>query len=191
MRSKYKIKLSFFAILLFLSLAITAPHYFPALLCSVSLHELGHVIAAKIRKIRLLEFKLGILGAAIFPKNQLFSYKDEIILCLGGPVANFITAGFCVGFGMSPASFFIQSSLALGILNMLPVHSFDGGRILSALLHMCVSERTAGLLCKIVSFTVLFSLWCISVYLLLRRSATLSLFIFSASVFVKLFINKS
>lgn len=190
MKTKYKIKVGFFAVIMLLTLIITSPEYFPALVCSVTVHELGHILAAKIKGIKLSKLKLGILGASLFPKDQLFSYGNEIFLCLGGPLMNFISVAVCIVLKLSSSSFFLMSSLALGTLNMLPIHGFDGGRILSAFLHMRLSFQRAEQIAKIVSFVFLFSLWCLSVYFLLRRTATLSLFVFSASVFAKIFISE-
>lgn len=187
---KIKYKVGFFAVLMLVTLIVTSPRYFPALICSVTIHELGHILAAKIKNIRLSELKLGILGASLFPKDQLFSYGDEIFLCLGGPLMNFVSVAVCIVLRVSPSSFFLMSSLALGTLNMLPIHGFDGGRILSAFLHMRLSPQNARRIAKVVSFVFLFSLWCVSVYFLLRRAATLSLFVFSVSVFVKIFISE-
>jgi hypothetical protein len=41
---------------------------------------------------------------------------------------------------------------------------------------------------SIISFIFIFTLWCISVYLLLKISASLSMFIFSVSIFCKIFL---
>ncbi len=189
MKTRSKIKIGFFAVLMLLTVALSAPRYFPALVLSVTIHELGHIFVARLRSIGVSEFKLGIFGAAIFPREQLFSYKDEIFLCLGGPAANLLSVAVCLLFKISPSSLFIMSSLALGALNMLPIKGFDGGRILSAFLNMHLSPKAAETVCRLISFIFLFSLWCISVYFLLRRAATLSLFVFSASVFIKIFVS--
>ena len=186
---KYRLKVGFLAVFMLLALALSSPHYFPALICSVTLHELGHIIVARLRGIRLSEMKLGIFGASITPCDQLFSYADEILLCLGGPVMNFLSVAICISTGIGKSTLFIMSSLALGILNMLPIKGFDGGRILYAFLLILISPRTARALSNVISFIFIFTLWCFSVYLLLRRAATLTLFVFSASVFAKMFIS--
>ena len=188
---KYKIKIGFFFVLMALAVLITSRQYFPALALSVTLHELGHIIAAKLRHIELTKFNLGILGATLFPKEQLFSYRDEIILCLGGPLVNFFSVIVCISFDIPKTSFFILSSLALGMLNMLPINDFDGGRIFSAFLHIHLSDHTAERVSRAVSFICLFSLWSISVYFIIRYGATLSLFVFSTSIFTKIFMSKS
>ena len=186
---KCRFKIGFFAIVLFFTVAFTSAEYFVGLLFSVAIHESGHIIAAKIRRIKLSEMRLDIFGALLYTQNQLFSYIDEIILCIGGPVANFISVGACWFMGDMKSTFFF-SSVALGMLNCLPVYGFDGGRILSSFLSMLLEEKIAVRICKAISFVVLMFIWWISVYFLLRIGATLNLFVFSMIMFVKIFIQK-
>jgi Zn-dependent protease len=135
------------------------------------------------------EMRLSILGASLCPSESLFSYVDEILLCAGGPAFNFASAALAVHLlGFHSDSLFVLSSIALGALNLLPVSGFDGGRISSALLNMMFSERIARTILHILSFSVLFVLWCFSLYLLLRSCASLSLFVFCLSVFAKIFL---
>lgn len=189
MKNKLKIRLSFFAVLLMLSLIVSAPHYFPVLLLTVTLHELGHFTMAKIRKIPIGNMRLGIFGASITPSGMLFSYTDEIMLCLGGPLFNFASAIIAVRlFGISPTSLFVSSSVALGTVNMLPVAELDGGRILSAILHRFFSPNTVQTVTGVISFTFIFALWCMSLYILIRAGASLSVFVFSVALFAKIFI---
>lgn len=192
MKVKLKIKFGFFAVLLLLVLAISSPDYFPALLCSAALHELGHIAMARACGIRLICLKLGIFGAALSPESSLYSYKKEIILCLGGPAFNFLTALTARNFFLAApnAEIFIASSLALGTLNLLPITDFDGGRAVNAVLCSVLSVDTAARLMRAVSFIFIFSLWCCSLYLLLRAGASLTLFVFSAALFSKIFILK-
>lgn len=197
MKQKLKIKIGFFSILLSLVLILTRPDYFPALFLAVSLHELGHIIGAKITNIPLRELKLGIFGAGLSPESSLISYKKEILLSLLGPITNFtciISARLLLSEKICQLAFFdnfLSSSLALGVLNLLPVESFDGGRILAALLSLRLSPKTVTSIMSAVSFIIIFMLWALSVYLLLRVSSSLSLFVFSAYLFSKFFIKDS
>ena len=193
MQKKLKIKIGFFSLLLFLILALTRPDYFPALFIAVSIHELGHLAGARLCRIPLKELKLGIFGAGLTPTDSLISYKKEIILCLFGPLANFFAIFICFIFKIKIASpvfyNFLLSSFALGTVNLLPIESFDGGRILSSLLFIFISQERARKIVSAISFIFIFSLWCISVYILLRTASSLSLFVFSSYLFAKIFIR--
>ena len=192
MKRRLKIKIGFLSVILFSVLAITRPLYFPAFSISVLIHELGHLIAARICGIPMRELRLGIFGAGLTPAKLLISYKKEIVLCLGGPLANFMSVFFLFtvfGENSNLLQGFIASSLSLGILNMLPIYSFDGGRICSAILSMLISPKAARAIMNVISFVLIFTLWALSVYLLLRVSSSLSLFIFSAYLFAKFFVS--
>ncbi len=189
MKSHMKFKIGFFALAFALCLFIFSPRYFLALITAITVHEAGHFAFARICKIQMHELRLGIFGATLTPSGSLFSYGDEILLCLGGPLFNLISVLLCVSvLHFSPSSFFVLSSFALGMLNLLPIEDLDGGRVLRALLLRIMPYGVARAVSKIISFIFIFSLWCISVYLLLRVGASLSLFVFSASLFAKIFV---
>ena len=190
MKNKCKIKIGFFAVIMLICLLAYSPDYFPALTCSVIIHEAGHVAMARLLGIRLYELRLGIFGAALSPQNLLYSYKDEIALCLGGPLFNFASAAFIgvVFTNTELFELFVASSLALGALNMLPIIGFDGGRILYALICATASVRTAEIISKLISFIFIFVIWSFSVYLLLRTGASVGAYVFSISLFAKIFL---
>ena len=187
-----KIKIGFFAVMLTLSLILSHSLFSLAALLAALLHEIGHILVARLCKIRLVECKIGIYGAGLFPECNLFSYQKEILLCAAGPLANFLTAtvGMII-FNCYPSDFlqwFIFSSFLLGVMNLLPIKDFDGGRILYSLLSVKVSIKAAEQTLRALSFCFIFLLWSFSVYLLLRASSSLSLFVFSISLFVRIFI---
>ena len=189
MRSK--IHVSCLCVFLLIILLYFSPESFLPLVLAVTIHELGHILAAKLCGIDLGELKLGILGAAIIPQNTLFSYKKELILCIGGPAANIFSA-----LAASPlknsAPFFNQFwiySISLAALNLMPIKTFDGGRIFSSLLLYKLPVKTAEKILNAISFIFIFTLWSISVYLLLKISSSISLFVFSLSIFSKIFIS--
>lgn len=188
---KNKIHISFLCIFLLIAILYFAPQRFPALILTVTIHELGHLCAAKLCKIKLRKLKLGILGAAIIPHNSLFSYKKELILSLGGPAVNIICALLTSPFANS--SYFLSSfylySVSLAILNLFPIKSFDGGRILYALLTSKLSPKTSEKILNTTSFILIFILWSISIYLLIKISSSISLYVFSISIFSKIFLT--
>jgi len=189
-----KLKIGFFAIMLALSFLLDPS---PLSLCSLLaalLHELGHIAMARICHIRLRECKVGIYGAGLIPDGSLYSYGQEILLCLAGPLTNLLTACLLLPIKINDTNEFLQgfffASLVLGLLNLLPIKGFDGGRVLHALLSLRLQPHTVSLITSACSFLCIFSLWSASVYLLLRAAASLSLFIFSLSLFSRIFLNE-
>lgn len=192
-----KVTVSFFAIMLIFSLAISGAYYALIPLSAAALHELGHILAAKARGVKLKSFDIGIFGARLTMSDEIYSYTDEIMICAAGPLVNLVLAGagiylcriYC--FYNELFDLFIASSLCLGIVNLLPIKSFDGGRILISALSVSLDADTADKILSFLSFLSLFVLWCISLYLLLRTSASLSLFVFSVSLFASIFVEKT
>lgn len=188
-----KIRLSISGILMVIALITTHSYISLAALLAAAIHELGHVLTAHFLNIPLQEMKLGIFGASLSLSDSFLSYKKEIILAAAGPLTNIacvLLSIFLFDIQNDFFELFISSSLFLGILNLLPILDFDGGRILLCLLSLKISPNAAHQILKISSFILIFTLWALSVYLLLKLSSSLSLFIFSISLFAKLFISK-
>ena len=152
---------------------------------AAALHEAGHIFAARRLGIGLRSISFDPLGARINTSDRLISYRKEALLALGGPLANILSLGFSVPLALlSGSKFFIVFSYAsagLALINLLPIDTFDGGRI-----FYCVTRSYKIL--RILSFFCLFSIFCVSLYLLLRTGGALSVFIFSTSLFVRLFV---
>lgn len=189
-----KIKISFFSVLMITSLLLTQKYYALLPLLVAFLHECGHLAAARIKHITIKSLDIGIFGARINLDGGVYSYSDEIWVCLGGPLVNLFCADAAAiivrlfDIHSDAMALFILSSVSLGIINLLPINSFDGGRILFGIIAkkkpLSFAEKTL----KISSFICLFFLWIISVYLLLKTSASISLFVFSLSLFATIFM---
>ena len=84
---------------------------------------------------------------------------------------------------MGAAGFFTLCSGLHCLANLLPINTFDGGRIVYCSIADLISERAAQRV--IMTFTMLSSLvlWIIALYLLLKVSSGLGVFVFAASVF--------
>jgi membrane-associated protease RseP (regulator of RpoE activity) len=196
---KIKIRSGLLLPLLILCLVISDRRIYTLLaLSTAALHELGHILTAKATRIHLESLSLDLLGARITTKAALCSYRDEIILCAAGPLTNFIFCALAIiirNIYILPASqlwefftFFAVSSAALGILNLLPIESFDGGRILYCIFAVLCGTATSEKILKFLSFVSCFLLWSFSVYLIMRAGTSLSLFAFSVSLFSRLFV---
>ena len=190
-----KIKVKCFAVMLFLSLVIYHSLFALCVLCAVIIHELGHIFAAKHLNINISECKIDIFGASLSPEFNNFSYKNEIVLCACGPLFNIFTSLAIMPFWLLTKQeyllYFILSSLTLALLNLLPIKGFDGGRICQSILCLISEPHLANRSITIISFVCILVLWLISVYLLLIARSNLSLFVFSISLFIKIFLNES
>ena len=163
-------------------------------LLAVGLHEAGHLTVALLCHVPMDGFRATSFEARIRLTGESVSYRKEACICLAGPFANVLTASLLYPVGgrilqTDPLSFFCTVSIALAILNLLPISDFDGGRILYCLISPLLDPNIASALCRICSFFSLFFLWSISVYVLLRTGGNFSLFFFSVSLFSKIIAN--
>jgi len=187
-----KIRFGFLSAFLLLILLFIKGQTAWGALCAALLHEFGHWIFGKSCGIGLKEFQINLLGARLMSDRKIYSYRAELILCVGGPIVNLTT--FCL---LSLCSLsnpllccFRDANLALGLWNLLPIQSLDGGRILENLLCLCLSPHVVSHILRCLSFLTLFSLWSLSVYFLMRFGISVSLFLFSLGVFFMLFLKE-
>lgn len=160
-----------------------------AALLGAGIHEAGHIVAAKLLKIPVRALRFHLLGAGLEPGGRLLSYGEEFLLCAAGPLCSLLCAA-------APAALWGKSlflrqfscvSLTLGLLNLLPVRGFDGGRMLEAALLPALGIRACGNIITASSLVLLFLLWAVAVYFLLRTGDGLSLWCFSMSLFSRFF----
>ena len=158
-------------------------------LAAAFLHECGHILAARALHIPLGSVRMDFLGARIDVRGRLLSYGEEWLLAAAGPLCSLLAAALGAGLWhvSDYARIFSCASLILGLLNLLPIRTFDGGRMAECLLLRCTSERIAERVMRTLSFLFLFLLWATAVYFLLRAGDGLSLLCFSMSLLFRFF----
>ena len=156
---------------------------------AAALHECGHLLAARCLGIPLRGIRVDLLGIRIDIGGRMLSYGEEWILCAAGPLTSLLLAALGAIFwrNVAFAVTFSCASLILGLLNLLPIRTFDGGRMLECFLHAALDDRISARIMSLCSFFFLFLLWACAVYFLLRAGDGLSLFCFSVSLFFRFF----
>ena len=175
---------------------------------AASIHEAGHLCAAKLLKIPIKEIRFGFSGIRICTDEVVTSYKSEAILALGGPLANLVCLSlsvafvliFKVGFGellmrtdnflsgnesgfLGALGFFTVSSFLHCTVNLLPINTFDGGRIAYCAVSAFVSERVGERILDISTALSALFIWMVALYLLLKVASGLGVFVFAACIF--------
>lgn len=183
---RWKIRLAPMTALLFLGLllfdrqAILIPTIFAALL-----HECGHLLAARLLGVPLRSLSLDFLGARLSVSGRLLSYGEEWLLAASGPLFSLVGAVLGALFWRS-SSFFVSfscASLLLGFLNLLPIRSFDGGRMLECFLLSVAGPEVSRRVLRATSFFCLSLCFAGGTYFLLRAGEGAAFFFFSASLF--------
>lgn len=129
-----------------------------ALFVCVTLHELGHAVAAsrfgvKVPRIMLLPIG-GMAEMESIPRRP----REEIIVALAGPAVNYVIIGVLMIFVRFPhglnwnyielsaagfGRYLVLVNIMMGVFNLLPAFPMDGGRVFRALLAMRFSYLRA------------------------------------------------
>ncbi|MBQ9131315.1 MAG: site-2 protease family protein [Clostridia bacterium] len=158
-------------------------------LLAALLHECGHLVAARLMRIPLGQMRVDLMGARLEVRGRMLTYGEEWLLSAAGPMISLLAAaaGALLWERWSAAKAFSCASLILGFLNLLPIRSFDGGRMLECTLSRFLSTRALRDVMRVLSFLFLCILWMVAVYFLLRAGSGLSLFCFSMSLLTRFF----
>ncbi len=153
-------------------------------------HEFGHIIVIYALGARVKEIEITIFGAEIRSSVMNLSTGGNIAVYSAGGIANLLSAYMVTLFFSSPAAdIFAACSVALALLNFLPIRSLDGGCILGELLDSRFPHRGDAVFSVISSVTLMF-LWIFSVFLLLNCGGNASLLLFCIYMFATLYFNK-
>ena len=154
---KVEITFLFVAFIAFI-LSLKAPSNVLITVLSSLIHEFGHLIMmlAIGNKPKIVRFELT--GINII-RNQEFgiSNKNEVIISLGGPIANAIIFVFCCillcFYNNDSIMTFACINLILMTFNLLPVKRLDGG---SALYYLLVQKFDISFSSKLLKVTSIF-----------------------------------
>lgn len=211
-----KIKVSMSATLIFLAAALTGRvDIFLIYGLSAIMHEMGHLLAARARGIKIQEIRIGVSGARICTEEQAGSYADEFILCMSGPLVNVLMLAFgaavlvyrnigeesiaraIIDFAdgkgqvrLGAFIFFMLCSLLHGGLNLLPIKTFDGGRMLYCISAMVFGQRTAERVLSVTTALCMLLIWSAALFLMIRFDAGLSIYTFAACLFLSTLRDK-
>ena len=152
-------------------------------------HECGHLLAARLLHIPIRGLRPDALGVRLEVSGGLLSYGDEWLLCAAGPIASLLCAAATAPLWSIGETFriFSSASLVLGLLNLLPISDFDGGRMLRSSCAYAFGITASRRILRLTSACCWFFLWAIAVYFLLLAGDGLSLFCFSVALLWRFF----
>jgi Zn-dependent protease len=141
------------------------------------IHELGHVWAAKMRNLPVsAPLFIPFLGALIMMKRNPRDAETEAFVAIGGPVVGSLGALAFLWVGlMFSAPLMVQLAyvgLLLNLINLLPIHPLDGGRISVAVSRWLWLFGLVGGLVLIVFFLksiLFFIIWALFAWDLFQR----------------------
>ncbi len=146
MRFRIDLKIFLFAIIFVLTKQI---HIYMLMMIFAFLHELGHLTAGILLKMKPEKLEIIPVGVTIrfkvdikdinkkIGKTNLFELK-KIFVALAGPLTNLIIIGIVanIPIKMVQQLEIIYANIFIFLFNMLPIYPLDGGRIVKGLIKI-------------------------------------------------------
>lgn len=183
-----RIHIHFLSVFSFFALCVSNDLVFSllVLLCAL-LHEAAHASAILLCGGKITDFYFHPFGAEIKYSSSL-SYKKDFIIALCGPLANLASFTVCLPFLFKNTDmyflFFAFCNLFLALLNLLPLRTFDGGRMLGILYMSVLPYEKALKLSKISELISLIALSAFCIFTIIFCGYNLSLIFICAYIFV-------
>lgn len=181
MELKLDLKIILFALIFFLTGQIEV--YCLCLIFAL-IHELGHVLVARLLGYKLLKFKIMPLGFSIVIQTNIEDYNKKInkgnmyvlknlTISIAGPITNiilFIIALFLpIELMLKEKIIYINALIA--IFNLIPMYPLDGSRIIQNLLKLFCSNKESYKYTNIVANVtlIIFTIFC-SIFILYAKN---------------------
>lgn len=161
----------------------------------IIIHEFCHYLVAIKVGARVDNFKVHPLGTTIeISEYDELSPKEEILICIAGPVVNLVLAGiFFIAKNYYGGGFInncFEINLILGLFNLLPAFPLDGSRIIRAILSTRMLYKTAYNITLIISLIVSAGFCIMFFALLYLHSFNLSLVLSAIFIFYTTYKEK-
>ena len=161
---------------------------------AVTVHESGHLIAMCAlgkppERICVSLFNIKIEDG----KRQGESLKNSLIIIFSGPAANFICFILFYLLYLGCNEIFLPGSIAnlsVGLFNILPVISLDGGQAMYLLLRKRHSEEFSQRAVSIAAFAILFPLTALGFLILFNSRGNFSLLLVCGYIVFSLVMKK-
>lgn len=162
---------------------------------ATTIHELGHICAMIFKGYKPHEIECRAFDIRIVDVNRFkTSYKNDIFILFMGAVFNFLYAAFLFSlyktFGMTECLKPVYENVFLGIFNLLPIETLDGGQILYSLLCRRLDVKVAMDITCMVSFVFLFPIAVAGFYILMLSKYNFSLLVISCYLIVVIVVKR-
>lgn len=156
----------------------------------VLIHEGFHAFVARLFGFSIEKIELFLFGGAAEIKNINDNYVYEAIVAASGPFISLLSGflwekGYNIGV-LPQWRDFVDFSLDIALINILPIYPLDGGRVLCSILKEIFGEKKGRKITVLSGITVstVFLLKCLYELVALNKSSyiVMSVFMFTASL---------
>lgn len=141
------------------------------------IHELSHIIIFAAVGYTPQKLSLELTGIKLTKPATALSRGKELLVQFAGSGANLLIFFLLINTidKISIVSLFAVTHLVLGIFNLLPLKSFDGGKILSIILSYFLSMGTTEKICNAVDFIGIFAMLICCIFMIITSRGSFSL----------------
>lgn len=159
---------------------------------AAAIHESGHILAAKALKVPSAGGGATFFGLSLKYDFSGVPYAKEAAVSAAGALFNVaasLVTVLLVKEAGDHAVFFIFSNLSLALFNLLPISPLDGSGLLTAILCIFLSPRTAYRAAAWTSAVFSVAFFVFTVYVQLKVGANMSLMFISVFLLYNAFAN--
>lgn len=154
---------------------------------AILFHETGHLIAMFLCGKFPVGLQISAFDIRILESDRCFqTFKKEIIITSFGVLFNFLL--FLTFLPISKT--FAYINLFVGIFNLLPVSSLDGGQLLFLFFNRKLTAGLSSKIIDIITIAISFPLFVLGILVLLNSKYNFSLLLISIYLILSLFIKK-
>jgi stage IV sporulation protein FB len=187
-RTSVKVSFSFLALVLLFAVTEKFNIYLLSLLCS-AIHESAHVVAILLFGGEISSISLSALGGNISRENtKALSPVMEGVICICAPILNILL--YFIFICVEKYTLFAQVNLVIGVFNLLPFYSFDGGAFLRIVLTEAINDSLAERVITICSVVISVLFTAFSIYSYFYISQNILLVIFSLFMVLSMVLKK-
>ena len=148
-------------------------------------HEMGHFIAIILLKQKVNRVEFSLFDVKICSSYNV-SFSKELIIVLSGVTFNFILFIFC--YRIIPM--FALANLFIGLFNVLPVSTLDGGQAINILLSRYFSQRVTEIVINIITVAFSIPIFTMGIIILLSTGYNFSFLLLGVYLFLMPIYNK-
>lgn len=179
-----------------LVLVFDRQHHLTVCFLSAVLHECGHLLAMYLCRCRPSALSVKLFDVKILDNYRATRpFKQDVLITLAGPAANILAFGvlFVCYVGLKNQIFlqFAIINVSIGLFNLLPVATLDGGQAIYLLLIQKVSHKTASLVLDILTVILIFPTAVLGILILFHSKYNFSLLFISVYLIFALVLKKS